>query len=222
MPDVPMIWAAVSRALPSTAMLSTVGGASSWAQSAAGAPPREATAAEISRKRCISNGWRVSTPDPSGCPAYGALSLRAGQRPECQPLAVGCHIHLDLVAAAEVSHQDPLAERILDVALDGALEGSSAEVLVVAVIDQELDRSGREPDLVTQAPLHLAQQNRDDLRDVVFVERVKDDNVVEPVQELRVEDLVHLFFHRLLHLLEAALLVPAMEAERLPLHDVPG
>ena len=103
------------------------------------APSRRATAARNGRKRCISTGWKWARRPPGGAGAGGS-GLGAGQGPEGQPLAVGRDIHLDLVAPAELAHEDLLAERILDVLLDRPLERPGAVVLVVAVLDQEVDR----------------------------------------------------------------------------------
>src|SRR5690349_2987455 len=107
-----MIWLALSRALPSTWMLSTMGVAVSWARSAAGPARRRATAAMIGPKRCISTGRRVGAPAPGGAGAGGS-GLGTGQRLEHQAVAVRRYVDFDLVAAAELAHQDFLAQRIL-------------------------------------------------------------------------------------------------------------
>src|SRR5688500_9030685 len=212
MPEVPMIWDGLRREFPSTAMLSTAGGAGSWPKSNAGPPTRRKPAVRMGRERRISRGRRWARRTPGGA-RRAALGLGAGQCPERQPLAVGRDIDLDLVAAAEVAHENPLAERILDVALDGPLQRAGPIVLVIAVLDQELYRRRGELDLVAQPPLYLAQEDGDDLRDVVLGERVEHDDIVEPVQELRIEDLVHLLLDRVLHLLEASPRIAAVEPE---------
>ena len=121
-------------------MLSTVGGCWSWAGERRRRPQQEGHGGEaMERKRCIRTRSEVGAPAPGSRRASG-LGLGAGQRPEGQPLAVGRDVHLDLVAAAELAHEDLLAERILDVPLDRPLERPGAVVLVVAVLDQELDR----------------------------------------------------------------------------------
>src|SRR5688572_20870871 len=155
-------------------MLSTAGGAGSWARSAAGSPRRSKPAVRNWRKRRIGKGRRVGGPDPGG--SGTGLRLGAGQRAERKPLAIGRHIDFDLVSSSEVSQQYLLAERILDVALDRALQRAGAVVLIVAVLDQELDRGRRELDLVAQAALNLLEQDRHDLRDVVLGQRVEDDD----------------------------------------------
>src|SRR5690348_8162055 len=133
-------------------MLSMVGGCSSWATSAAGTPTRRATAAAVGRKRCIRTRSEVGAPRPEARRG-AALGLGAGQRPEDQPLTVGRDVHLDLVAASELAHEDLLAERILDVPLDRPLERPGAIALIVPVFDQEVGRGRSELDLVAQATL---------------------------------------------------------------------
>ena len=71
--------------------------------------------------------------------------------------------------------------------------------------------------LVAQAALHLAQEDRHDLRDVLLLERMEHDHVVQPVEELGVEDLVDLVLDLLLHLVERGLGVRAVEPQRLAL-----
>src|SRR5690242_162056 len=163
-----MIWDAVSRAFPTTAMLSMVGGCWSWASSAAGTPVRRATAAAMGRSCCIRTRLEVGAPAP-GSRRGAALGLGVGQRPEAQPLTVGRDVHLDLVAASELAHEDLLAERILDVPLDRPLERPGAIALIVPVFDQEIGRGRRELDLVAQTPLHFLEQDGHDLRDVLLV-----------------------------------------------------
>src|SRR6185295_9291519 len=145
-------------------MLSTTGGLWSWARRAAGPPRRRATAARIGEGRCISPGWVRRQRR-----RMAASGLGDGQRPEDQPLAVGSDIHLDFVAAPELAHEDLLTEWILDVALDRPLQRAGPEALVVPVLDQEIDRSRGQPDLIAQPALHLPQENRHDLRDVLLI-----------------------------------------------------
>src|SRR5215208_6727915 len=106
-----MIWDAVSRDWPATAMLSTMGGWSSWASSAAGPPRKRATAARRGRRRCIRTRSEEGAPAPIGAGAR-RLGLGAGQRPEGQPFAIGRDVHFDFVATTEVAHEDLLAERV--------------------------------------------------------------------------------------------------------------
>src|SRR4051812_19608047 len=115
-------------------MLSTVGGCSVWASNAAGPPSRRATAAMVGRERCIRTRRRRVRRLPRE-PARSGLGLGAGQRPESQPLTIRRDVHLDLVAAAEIAHEDPLAQRVLDVPLNRPLERPGPVVLVVPLLD---------------------------------------------------------------------------------------
>src|SRR5258708_14084498 len=115
------------------------------------------------------------------------LRLRARERTELQPLAVAGRVDLDLVALGEVADQDLLGERVLDIALDGPLERPGAEVLVVAVLDQEIARriGQLERELFVGEPAgQLLQHDPDDLRDVFARERVEYDHAGQPVQEI--------------------------------------
>src|SRR6476469_9103274 len=123
-------------------MVSTIGVVVtlSWPRRAAGPARRRATAASNGPKRCISTGRRV------GAPAAG-----------------GRDVDFDLVAAAELAHQDLLAERILHELLDRPLERTRPVVLVVPLLHQELEGALGELDLVAQPPLHLLEEDGDDL-----------------------------------------------------------
>src|SRR5690606_16256413 len=90
---------------------------------------------------------------------------------EGEVLAVGCDVHFDLVAPAELPEHDLLAEGILDVPLDGTLERPRAIVLVVALVHEERRGRRREPDLVAEPPLDLLEEDLDDLGDVLAAER---------------------------------------------------
>src|SRR5882724_2947576 len=114
-------------------MLSTVATACSWARIATGVPNARNTAATNDGSRCIRTGWRVGAPARMDR-RWAGLGLRPSQRPEREPLAIGRDIHFDLVAAAEIPHEDLLAQRILDIALDRALERARPVTLVVPVL----------------------------------------------------------------------------------------
>src|SRR4051812_47792845 len=92
-------------------------------------------------------------------PGAGPSGLGSGQRPEDQSLAIGRHIDLDFVPPTELSHENLLAERILDVPLNRALQRPSSVVLVVTMFHQERGCGGGELDLVAQPALYLTQQN---------------------------------------------------------------
>src|SRR5690606_28694519 len=113
-----------------------------------------------------------------------------------------------------------LAERVLDPALNGTLEWPGSERLVIALVNEEIDGALRERDPIADTARRLTQQDLDDLRDVLLVERMEDDHIVETVEEFGIEDLGHLFLDRVAHPLEGAFAVGGVEAERLARHEV--
>ena len=83
--------------------------------------------------------------------------------------------------------------------------GRAPYALVVAVLHEQFRRRVGELErqlVLGQTLLDVLEQDRHDLRDVLARERVEDDHVIEPVQELRVEDDLELLLHLLLHPLE--------------------
>ena len=121
-------------------MLSTAGGPGSWAAE----PPalhRGAAGGKMEEYDASARGGGKRGGLPRK-PRRAALCLGTGQRPEDQPFAVRRNIYLDLVSPAEVAHEDLLAQRVLDVALDGTLQRAGSVVLVVAVLDQEFVAAG--------------------------------------------------------------------------------
>src|SRR5216117_2009356 len=143
-----MIVAGVTRRWPTTAIESGTGTAT------AATPP---TPPPWAMHRPGARTARLTT---IGSVSRGSR-LRAGECPERQALLVGSDVHLDLVALCEISDEDLLRQRVLDVLLNGALEGPRAVVLIVAVIDQEIRRRLREAQrqlFLAQALLHVARQ----------------------------------------------------------------
>src|SRR5689334_21988548 len=104
-PELPMIWAAVNRLFPRTAMLSTEGGPLSWAASGVRELMTKKRAAAMERNRRIGRLRGECAGLPNGSPAP-ASRLGSGQRPEDQSFTVGRHIDFDLVSAAELSHEN--------------------------------------------------------------------------------------------------------------------
>src|SRR5208337_4476994 len=81
-------------------------------------------------------------------------------------------------------------QRVLDEALDGALEGTRAELRVVAFAEEQLVRPGRQFDLnlaLRQQVLEITELQFDDLLDVILAQWVEDHNLVHAVQELGTE-----------------------------------
>jgi hypothetical protein len=91
---------------------------------------------------------------------------------------------------AELSLQHPHRKRIQHPALNGPLQGSGTVGRVVSFGDQEILRTVRELDAnlaVLEALHQAAQLDVDNLPHLSARQRVEDDDVVDPVQELRTE-----------------------------------
>lgn len=110
----------------------------------------------------------------------------------------------DRLAGVELLPKDLLRQRIFDHALDGTTQWSSAQGLVVALLDEhelrfvgELESEVLRFELSTNSP----GQHVDDLSDLWLAELMEDDRVVDAVQELgtevRLERLVRLLLHPL-------------------------
>src|SRR5687768_11276022 len=124
------------------------------------------------------------------CRGFAELRGRLREHPEVELGAVGRHVDLDLVATTELAGQDLLRQRVLDEALDCALQWSCAEALVVALLREEVARRRGELErelLLRETLLNVPQQNSDDLADVLLRQRVEHDHVIETVEELGVE-----------------------------------
>src|SRR6476620_2809238 len=217
-PEVPRTWAEERRLFPSTTSESTGGTAccpsGCWACRSAGpARSRAARNAWRSGRAIMRPGGGRPPPARGGRGRRSPSGLRARQGTEDQAVALRGDIDLDFLTTTELAGQDPLGERVLDVALDGPLEGAGAVLGIEPVVGQEGDGALRQAHLVPQAALHFAEQDRDDLRDVGLVQRVEDDHVVQAVQELRVEDLLDLVLDGAGHVLVRRLRRLLMEAE---------
>ena len=132
------------------------------------------------------------------------------RKSRCSPIRRD--VDLDLVPPRELAHQNLLRQRILDELLDRPLERPRAILLVVAVLHQEVGRrlGEAERELLLRQPLaNVLEQHADDLRDVLAAERMEDDDVVETVQELRVEHVLQLVPHLLRAPLPVRLVVAA-------------
>ena len=134
-----MIWDAVSRRIPHDGDAVDGGRLLVLGQERRRRPQQEGHGGDDGEKTLHPHWVGGGRAGSGGGRRAAALGLGAGQRPEGQPLAVGRDVDLDLVAAAELAHEDLLAERILDVPLDRPLERPRAVALVVAVLDQEVD-----------------------------------------------------------------------------------
>src|SRR3712207_2775439 len=128
----------------------------------------------------------------------------------------------DLGAVGDLALQDHLAHRVLDHALQDALEGPGAERRVVARIRELVEGLGGELDCDVALD-HLLPEaldlDLDNVAHVLALELVEDDDLVDPVEELGTEDLPELARDPALHLLVGEALLAAAEAQGLGLVD---
>ncbi len=104
-----------------------------------------------------------------------------------------------MVALAELALQHLQGQRVEHAPLDGALERACAVGRIVAFLHQEvLGRVGQlDVNLPILEPLQQAAKlDVDDLLQVLEAERVEEDDLVDPVQELRPEVLPQRLHHR--------------------------
>src|SRR6266550_9524576 len=130
----------------------------------------------------------------------------------------------DRVARVELALEEHLRERVRDLVLDRTREWTCPEVGVVADSGDVILRRVRddERDLLRGELLaHAHELELDDLANLLPVEGLEDDGRVNPVQELRPEEALHLFHDAFLHPLvrrREVRVVPALglraEAER--------
>src|SRR5690606_23752413 len=105
--------------------------------------------------------------------------------------AVGGGQDAHRVALLELARDDPLRQRRLDALADHALQRPRAEHGVVADQRELLHRLRRHVErdaAVVEAALQEAELDASDLRYLLPVERVEDDDVVDAVEELGPED----------------------------------
>src|SRR5579872_4756705 len=104
------------------------------------------------------------------------------------------HAHADLIARNELPFQDARRERILDLLLDRALQRPSTVYRIEARLPDEVAR------LVIELQVHVAlhqplaqvrELNVDDLADLLGSKRVEHHDVVDAIDELRPETLLH-------------------------------
>ena len=157
--------------------------------------------------------------------AFSSLPLSSALTGTIEQLVV---VEVDLEegrAGGDLAGDQRFGERVLDVALQGAAQGTRA----VAAVDEGLlenpllgflgDRDG--DGLLRQVRVELLHQQLDDLDQVGVVERLEEDDLVEAVEELGVEGLLDFVLDQLLDLLADQVVAIALEAEALLLHQVP-
>src|SRR6185295_11314399 len=105
-------------------------------------------------------------------------------------LALRIPVDHDVVAFAELPFQNRHRQRILQQALDRALQWARAKRRIIAFGGQHFPRRGRE----LERELSFAEQGFepleleiDDVLDLLFAERAEDDDVVDTIEELGAE-----------------------------------
>src|SRR3954470_8484132 len=134
-------------------------------------------------------------------------------------------VHHDDLTRGQLAVEDLLAQRVLDLALDGPAQRPGTQDRVEAAVGQQLLGGRRHLErhvLVRQLALHAGEHEVDDPDDLVLAQLVEHDDVVDAVEELRPEVLLELVVHPRLHALVVRLrVVPGLEAEADRLGDVP-
>src|SRR5580700_408539 len=108
----------------------------------------------------------------------------------------------DAVAGQELPLQDAGGERILDLLLYGALQRSSAVHRIEACLAQHVARRIVEGEIHVALGEALAQVQQLDVDDRAYLaraERVEHHDIVDAIDELRPEALLHNLHHRALH-----------------------
>src|SRR5450631_1322324 len=99
-------------------------------------------------------------------------------------------VDCDLVAVADAAIEDLSGERILDQALDGALERTGSVGAIVAGFEDGLARGRRQVDgdlAIGQQLLQVSEAEIDDVRELLFAEWMEDDYIVDTVEKLGAE-----------------------------------
>src|SRR5215208_1742757 len=100
----------------------------------------------------------------------------------------------DRVALAEAALEQRLRERVLDQALERPLQRPRAVRRVPAGLDEVLLRGVGELDrqpALREPPPQLCELQLDDVGELLLRQRMELDDLVDPVQELRPEDVAH-------------------------------
>ena len=162
-------------------------------------------------------------------------NLHAGCRVRCETSGLGRHPgrpgrgfllfeveffaiahHQHRLAILERAPEDRLRERIFEKMFDGPAQRARTVFLVVALLDEQQLRFRREfkGDLLLGDPLpNLRHFEVDDLEQVLLAQRPEEDDVRNPVDELRLEDLFGLVEHFFPHRLDVVEIVPAAGGE---------
>ena len=110
-----------------------------------------------------------------------------------------------------------LGDLVLDELLDGALQRARAVLEVRALLDEHVLGRGADLEadlLLREARADVAQEDVDDLRELFATERMEDDELIDAVEEFRLEDVAHFAEHSLLgRVLRLLLLVAGADGE---------
>src|SRR5208337_1340236 len=99
-------------------------------------------------------------------------------------------VDLQLLAGTHLAIQDFERQRVLNQALDGALQRARAELRIVTLAEQQLLRFRRQFNLdlaLSQNLPQVLELKVDDLFDLLLAERVEDHDLVHAIDELRPE-----------------------------------
>src|SRR5579885_650743 len=160
-------------------------------------------------------GWMVRR-----LPAAGIIAndpAASGSLVE-EDLASACR-GADPVPGGELALEDPLRQRILDLLLDGALQRPGSIDRVEARLAEQIPRRIIEHQIhvpLLQALPQIHELDVHDRADLLRAERMEDDDVVDAVDELRPEALLHDLHHGALHarvILLAGVLLDHLRAE---------
>src|SRR5688572_7808578 len=134
-------------------------------------------------------------PAPHICVVYRRLCLA-----ELEAVAIG--VSLDAISRQELAREDGLRQRVLHLLLDGALERPRAVHRVVSGFAQPVERRVVEHEreiAIEQAAFQVHELDVDDGADLLLPQRMEYADVVDTVDELRTEVLLHHFHDRGFH-----------------------
>src|SRR5215510_2737106 len=96
----------------------------------------------------------------------------------------------DLLARPDLASEEHPGELVIELSLDGPAHRPRTEFRLVAMFGQPVNRGRSEPKrhvLGVQATPGVLQQELGDLAQLTLIELTEDDDLVDPVQELRTE-----------------------------------
>src|ERR1700722_8266170 len=139
------------------------------------------------RQRSLLGKRKRSAPNLDSCRSRGLFFLDDG---ELHLLSRSIAIHANALPWKNSAFQDLQGERILNHALNGATQGARAVGWIVALAENQFFRRGSQlqRDLTFgEQFLDALQQHADDPSELLLAQRVKDDNFIDAIDELRAE-----------------------------------